>query len=190
MWLLGFELLTFGRAVGCSYPLSHLTSPNFFFLFHLYAWLLNKPWPTTNTQTAIHQQSTYWGSSTHIPSEKAPEFQMSHNCRNYLQLAKSWHSYTLRQVGVSCYGSPISYTWNSNEIYSYNISVFFKESNIPKLTLHHFVPLNSTMPCIGHPRKSVFWQWCLSSGVGTFKSGQVVIELSDGLPHLLPYMDI
>jgi hypothetical protein len=30
MWLLGFELLTFGRAVGCSYPLSHLTSPTFF----------------------------------------------------------------------------------------------------------------------------------------------------------------
>jgi hypothetical protein len=27
MWLLGFELWTFGRAVGCSYPLSHLTSP-------------------------------------------------------------------------------------------------------------------------------------------------------------------
>jgi hypothetical protein len=27
MWLLGFELLTFGRAVGCSYPLSHLASP-------------------------------------------------------------------------------------------------------------------------------------------------------------------
>jgi hypothetical protein len=25
MWLLGFELRTFGRAVGCSYPLSHLT---------------------------------------------------------------------------------------------------------------------------------------------------------------------
>jgi hypothetical protein len=31
MWLLGFELLTFGRAVGCSYPLSHLTSPLIFF---------------------------------------------------------------------------------------------------------------------------------------------------------------
>jgi hypothetical protein len=30
MWLLGFELLTFGRAVGCSYPLSHLTSPTIF----------------------------------------------------------------------------------------------------------------------------------------------------------------
>jgi hypothetical protein len=27
MWLLGFELWTFGRAVGYSYPLSHLTSP-------------------------------------------------------------------------------------------------------------------------------------------------------------------
>jgi hypothetical protein len=32
MWLLGFELLTFGRAVGCSYPLSHLTSPGRAFL--------------------------------------------------------------------------------------------------------------------------------------------------------------
>jgi hypothetical protein len=27
MWLLGFKLRTFGRAVGYSYPLSHLTSP-------------------------------------------------------------------------------------------------------------------------------------------------------------------
>jgi hypothetical protein len=27
MWLLVFELWTFGRTVGCSYPLSHLTSP-------------------------------------------------------------------------------------------------------------------------------------------------------------------
>jgi hypothetical protein len=27
MWLLGFELRTFRRAVRCSYPLSHLTSP-------------------------------------------------------------------------------------------------------------------------------------------------------------------
>jgi hypothetical protein len=26
MWLLGFELWTFGRTVGCSYPLSHLSS--------------------------------------------------------------------------------------------------------------------------------------------------------------------
>jgi hypothetical protein len=32
MWLLGFELWTFGRTVGCSYPLSHLTSPRPMFL--------------------------------------------------------------------------------------------------------------------------------------------------------------
>jgi hypothetical protein len=32
MWLLGFELRTFGRAVGYSYPLSHLTSPRCVFL--------------------------------------------------------------------------------------------------------------------------------------------------------------
>jgi hypothetical protein len=31
MWLLGSELRTFGRAVRCSYPLSHLTSPGFYF---------------------------------------------------------------------------------------------------------------------------------------------------------------
>jgi hypothetical protein len=33
MWLLGFELQTFRRAVGCSYPLSHLTSPDIFFIY-------------------------------------------------------------------------------------------------------------------------------------------------------------
>jgi hypothetical protein len=38
MWLLGFELPTFGRAVGCSYPLSHLTSP-------LKIFLKGKEWP-------------------------------------------------------------------------------------------------------------------------------------------------
>jgi hypothetical protein len=32
MWLLGFELLTFRRAVVCSYPLSHLSSPSLLFL--------------------------------------------------------------------------------------------------------------------------------------------------------------
>jgi hypothetical protein len=37
MWLLGFELWTFGRAVGCSYLLSHLTSPqNFYFILFIY----------------------------------------------------------------------------------------------------------------------------------------------------------
>jgi hypothetical protein len=42
MWLLGFELLTFGRAVGCSYPLSHLTSPPFILIS---TWL----WPDSTT---------------------------------------------------------------------------------------------------------------------------------------------
>jgi hypothetical protein len=37
MWLLGFELRTFGRAGGCSYPLSHLTSPSFILILHKYA---------------------------------------------------------------------------------------------------------------------------------------------------------
>jgi hypothetical protein len=32
MWLLGFELRTFERAVGCPYPLSHLTSPPSLFI--------------------------------------------------------------------------------------------------------------------------------------------------------------
>jgi hypothetical protein len=32
MWLLGFELRTFGSAVGWSYQLSHLTSPKEQFL--------------------------------------------------------------------------------------------------------------------------------------------------------------
>jgi hypothetical protein len=40
MWLLGFELQTFGRAVGCSYPLSHLTSPGFFFFPLIYGKVL------------------------------------------------------------------------------------------------------------------------------------------------------
>jgi hypothetical protein len=34
MWLLGFELMTFGRAVSqCSDPLSHLISPLFLLFF-------------------------------------------------------------------------------------------------------------------------------------------------------------
>jgi hypothetical protein len=45
MWLLGFELRTFGRAVGCSYPLSHLTSPQTLFLkflkFVKYIYIVN-----------------------------------------------------------------------------------------------------------------------------------------------------
>jgi hypothetical protein len=39
MWLLGFELWTFGRTVGCSYPLSHLTAPSFSVFLDLFVYL-------------------------------------------------------------------------------------------------------------------------------------------------------
>jgi hypothetical protein len=42
MWLLGFELRTFGRAVGCSYPLSHLTSPQIYFFVFLFLLLRDR----------------------------------------------------------------------------------------------------------------------------------------------------
>ena len=38
MWLLGFELWTVGKAVGCSYPLSHLNSPWAFFKGEVLLW--------------------------------------------------------------------------------------------------------------------------------------------------------
>jgi hypothetical protein len=41
MWLLGFELRTFGRAVGSSYLLSHLTSPDPLFYSFLSSLNLN-----------------------------------------------------------------------------------------------------------------------------------------------------
>jgi hypothetical protein len=43
MWLLGFELRTFGRTVGCSYPLSHLSSP--WFLIFEAVFPYNWDWP-------------------------------------------------------------------------------------------------------------------------------------------------
>ena len=44
MWLLGFELRTFGRAVGCSYPLSHLTSPLLLFKLNISMCVSLSPW--------------------------------------------------------------------------------------------------------------------------------------------------
>lgn len=55
---------------------------NYFLLFLLCAQLLNKLGPTTTHNTSPSP-------SIYILSEKFPEFQLSHNCRNYLQVAKS-----------------------------------------------------------------------------------------------------
>jgi hypothetical protein len=45
MWLLGFELWTFGKAVGCSYPLSHRTSPTAIFQDLILEWQKLFPLP-------------------------------------------------------------------------------------------------------------------------------------------------
>jgi hypothetical protein len=71
--------------------------PNLFFL--LCTQLLNKPQPT-----ATNQQSTSQGSSIYVPSENFPEFQVSQNYRNCLQLAKSPSCSSMRQIIVICYG--------------------------------------------------------------------------------------
>jgi hypothetical protein len=73
--------------------------------FLLYARLHNKPQTTT---TSNHQPTnsniTSPGPSFYISSEEFPEFQTSHNHRNYLQLAKSHACYSTRQIIVSCCG--------------------------------------------------------------------------------------
>jgi hypothetical protein len=62
MWLLGFELRTFGRAVGCSYPLSHLTSPpSYLFLTKTLELLLSRfspagLWGCTHRLSVTSQQ--------------------------------------------------------------------------------------------------------------------------------------
>jgi hypothetical protein len=64
MWLLGFELWTFGRAVGCSYPLSHLSSPSSeFSFFTLEGALLPtaKAAPTQHKMFLGGQEVVVWG---------------------------------------------------------------------------------------------------------------------------------
>jgi hypothetical protein len=55
MWLLGFELRTFGRAVRCSYPLSHLTSPQclLLILMHITRRQVD-PWNFLNTKPNLY----------------------------------------------------------------------------------------------------------------------------------------
>jgi hypothetical protein len=53
---------------------------NFFLLFLLHDYFTNC------NQSTIAMPSQ--GPSIYIPSEKSPEFQTSHTCKNYVQLAK------------------------------------------------------------------------------------------------------
>jgi hypothetical protein len=61
MWLLGFELLTFGRAVGCSYPLSHLTSPLILFKDNIWILLNSKQ---TQKHKVINFSDILWAPTT------------------------------------------------------------------------------------------------------------------------------
>lgn len=63
-----------------------------FSLFLLCTQLLNKLWPPTTNQQHPKIHHPFWGPSIYIPPEKVPELQMSHNGRNYLQLAKAYTS--------------------------------------------------------------------------------------------------
>lgn len=60
-----------------------------------------------------NHQPTYQGASICLPPEKFPESQMSHNYRNYLQLAKPHLCQSVKQLIVSSYKeAPYSYTWD------------------------------------------------------------------------------
>ena len=60
MWLLGFELWTFGRAVQCSYPLSHLTSPQNTVLNLVSLSLLWLPHPTPSVKMSTSYNGVIW----------------------------------------------------------------------------------------------------------------------------------
>jgi hypothetical protein len=48
----------------------------------------NKNQPLTTNKTMPTDPAASWGSIIYIPSEKSPDFHMSHNLENHLQLAK------------------------------------------------------------------------------------------------------
>jgi hypothetical protein len=79
------------------------------------------------------------GPSIYIHSEKSPEFQISHNCRNYLQLEKSCPCQSMRQIIVNCWGqskaAPYPTPGIKTNTHSQSISVLFKETQTPKLLL-------------------------------------------------------
>jgi hypothetical protein len=68
MWLLGFELRTFGRAVGCSYPLSHLTSPEMTSYIYFFAY---------SVHVCAHTHLTAYVSTR--PEDNFPELVISYH---------------------------------------------------------------------------------------------------------------
>jgi hypothetical protein len=73
MWLLGFELWTFGRAVGYSYLLSHLTSPKNIFLKSKSRMGLQRNW-----RQFILKESLYLGSHYNITYNSQDRKQPDH----------------------------------------------------------------------------------------------------------------
>jgi hypothetical protein len=60
MWLLEFELWTFGRAVGCSYPLSHLTSPCMLIFIDIFSGWIDAFLTWTEPAKTLLRELTPW----------------------------------------------------------------------------------------------------------------------------------
>ena len=114
-----------------SLPAGYLITSCFFFCAREYLTNYNQQQATTNNiQPATHQQPpASQTTSIYIPSEKSPEFQTSHNHRNYLQLAESCPCQSTRQITASCCGQSEAAPYLTPRIkiktYSYAISFFF-----------------------------------------------------------------
>ena len=123
---------------------------NFFLLFLLCAQLLNKLQQTNNPTTSQ-------GPSIYIPSKKSPEFQMSHNHRNYLQLAKPHLCQSMRQIIVSCCGqseaAPYPTPGIKTKTYSHNITGFLKK---PKFQNFRYRILLECKNVTSVPRRFMF----------------------------------
>jgi hypothetical protein len=81
MWLLGFELQTFGRAVGCSYPLSHLTSPILHYKYTVPFPVLSSPhtsvlpthtFPVSLASLSSPPQPPWTPKSSLLPAQQGP----------------------------------------------------------------------------------------------------------------------
>jgi hypothetical protein len=88
MWLLGFELQTFGRAVGCSYPLSHLSSLQIF-AHYLLEFTVLPPHPTPWFPTVKIISFLSPGAERDYSSRHNPGAKRAHLPYNFLIPSKS-----------------------------------------------------------------------------------------------------